>query len=231
MFGKTFLLTLINVALVFGGTAECGLIRVVDQANDPPAPFSVGSIRFADQSIVQEFRPALSGLDAVELRMIDRGVDDTDGAQVFVRIRWFGLTGPIVGTSDLLSLPDQFGVATDGGIVTLTFPKRLMLTPDEPYFIEVNQLRGDNFHVGYTGLFDYYDRGHMWAGYPTPMPQETDDLWFRTGLVPEPSGLTLAVSSLFLLGAATLFAAARRLLGSCGGWSDNANARGLRVPT
>lgn len=135
--------------------------------------------------IGQSFTPTLSGLDAVELMMID---SEGPPGNVFVRIRTDTINGSIIGTSFTNSLPDG-----SAGILHFDFASTVALTPGNVYVIEaVLESGSSNVHwIGsdsnpYSGGTAFL-AGGVWAD---------DDMWFREGLhtaVPEPSTFALCV--------------------------------------
>jgi len=114
----------------------------VDQEALPPIQAG-WSIRFLSP-IGQEFVPAASSLDAVEL-MVGNG-DLPGPADLFVNIRHTTIDGPIIGTSLLLTLP--FGT---GGLTHFDFPSAVPLIPGEVYVIEVVFAGSDTSNPGIGG--------------------------------------------------------------------------------
>jgi len=149
----------------------------VDQEALPPIQAG-WSIRFLSP-IGQEFVPAASSLDAVEL-MVGNG-DLPGPADLFVNIRHTTIDGPIIGTSLLLTLP--FGT---GGLTHFDFPSAVPLIPGEVYVIEVVFAGSDTSNPGIAGGYQPpYSQGRaIILGEPDPF----DDLWFREGPAMATSG-------------------------------------------
>ena len=148
----------------------------------------------AYQSLVpntgQSFIPSLSAIDFIRLNLSDGSPGDGLGSTWFLNLRSTTITGPILGTTAPVDLPDTFI-----GPANFFFPSTIPLTPGTTYYFDVNSADGGAWHV-IAGVFNY-PGGMIWAqGQPNPQ----GDYWFREGLVvPEPSS-----AALLLLAGATL---------------------------
>jgi hypothetical protein len=144
----------------------------VDQANDQ-APASGGFVIPGGAPVGQTFTPRFTFLDFVELTMNSQS--PTVGGTAFVRIRSGGLIGPILGTSQTVTLPPG---GTPLTVAHFDFVLPPTLTPGLMYLIEVVATSG-SLGVFVTGWgTDPYSGGYaIFQG----TPRLTDDLWFREG--------------------------------------------------
>jgi hypothetical protein len=140
------------------------------------------------QPMGQSFTPLLSALGFIQLNVYDADVLNTSGSTLLVNIRANSITGTVLGQSAAISIPDGFS-----GIATFLFSTPVMLTPGTVYYIQPVQ-SGDNVASYVT---DSYAGG---AEILQGSPIVTRDLWFREGIVPEPSS-----ASLLVIGAGILF--------------------------
>ncbi|NIM18700.1 MAG: hypothetical protein GTO51_00395 [Candidatus Latescibacteria bacterium] len=115
----------------------------------------------------QEFVPNISALDIVQVWL---EVDSP--ADLIVNIRSGTITGPIEGTSEVLTFPGRFN-----GIATFEF-ERVDLVPQEMYVIELVQQSGQNCLIGYRREANYPYGRFILNG----TPWEYDDAWFREGV-------------------------------------------------
>jgi hypothetical protein len=145
----------------------------------------------------QEFVPALSALDSVELSIARFSLNPIfpDPGSLAVSIREGGVEGPIIGTSESISLPGFYS-----GTVLFRFSQPVSLIGGEVYAIQPRVISG-----GSNWAFDAfqpasgigYSAGRLAVG---GVPIESgQDLLFREGigLVPEPAPwVLLAVGSI-----------------------------------
>jgi hypothetical protein len=160
---------------------------VIDQSNDQLGVNLRNNIQFLGP-IGQSFTPTLPALDVVELMTTDFGLFNGMGANLSVNIRAGSLSGSVLGTSGVVSLPDGFN-----GLTHFDFSAPVGLVPGQTYVIEIVVQSGDVWAVGITDGFpnDPYSRGALLHG---QQASPFADLWFREGVtvVPAPSGLALA---------------------------------------
>jgi len=154
-------------------------IAVVDQSNVVNVGL-IDSIQILGP-IGQEFTPAISGLDEVQLWTEDFGTGNGQETELQVIIRARTIDGPILGTSLITSLPDKFQ-----GITSFRFPELVSLRPGDLYVMQVivvsggTVLIGHNWGVGSSGGPGSTYPGGTWIIQGKPLPG--NDLWFREGL-------------------------------------------------
>ena len=145
--------------------------------------------------IGQSFTPTLTGLNFVELRMGDLESNGLGG--VFnVLIRSGGNTaGPVLGTSQDVTMPDSFGhTLSFGGLpIRFDFLAPVPLVPGNLYAIQLSKVSGDLFTLYGRQTDDYADGTSILFGVAISF----QDFYFREGLVvPEPSSFVLAALGL-----------------------------------
>jgi hypothetical protein len=166
---------------------------IIDQSFEPPVATGSFNSILANEPIGQEFTPTLPTLDVVELFL--EGLPSVPGANVVVLVRQGTITGPILGTSAVVSLPAvPPGNEELNGVFHFDFASSVALIPGDLYVIELDHLSGGNWAVmsGVNG----YPGGRLIAfGLPSP----NEDLWFREGPaaeVPEPSAMFFVAATL-----------------------------------
>lgn len=187
---------LLSVALsiLFSGEASASPITLVDQQQ---TGVNNGSNNSGGLGLSarkgQSFTPTLAGLDAVELVLAGNGLTDGIQEQYQVNIRTTDLSGSIIGTSSITTLPDAFS----DSFVHFDFPSVVPLTPGNVYAIELVPivLGTSNVFTVRLGLSNPYPGGTYFT---SPGNPSTADAVFREGLhqplqaaVPEPSSLLL----------------------------------------
>jgi hypothetical protein len=149
--------------------------------------------------IGQEFTPTQPTLNVVQLRTQDFVPNDGTGASLFVNIRAGTILGSVVGTSQIVMLPDSFGTA-GGALTEFDFSSNVPLVPGNVFVIELVHASGDMWGVGSCGGLcgNTYPPGRqILLGAPVP----DNDLWFAEGTaVPEPSTWLLVASGVLGIG-------------------------------
>ena len=168
---------------------------IVDQANEAYYPPSTWNIEYF-HPMGQEFTPALTSLNFVNLMLMDFYGHGYVTGELAVSIHAGTITGPVLGTSESLILQPTFQ-----GIGHFDFSAPVSLTPGATYVIQVDVLSGGDWGVGASGISTYVYGREIQSG----VPVEDNDLFFREGItvVPEPStlacsGLGLAILSSFV---------------------------------
>lgn len=141
-----------------------------DQFHQPKimSGYSVSSF----QPIGQEFLPSYTQVDVVDLFLIASITNDS--TQVRVRLRHDTIEGPIVGTSDVVTLHQ-----TISGVVRFTFAPPAPTSPNERHVIEVVFVSGEQNTMLGGGDADGYAPGRPVLSGQFLMP---NDFWFRTGV-------------------------------------------------
>ena len=125
--------------------------------------------------IGQEFVPDRSALDAVELMLANTDTSAPYPADVELNIREDSVLGPVIGTSDPLTM--LFGTY---GATHFEFQSSVPLTPGRTYVIEIVVFPGGgNIGVGGGWSGTTYTQGRFVVqGEPAT---GNEDLWFREG--------------------------------------------------
>jgi hypothetical protein len=138
----------------------------------------------------QSFTPSLSGIDFIRLSIADGNLTDGLGSTWFLNLHSDSITGPILGTTASVDLPDTFA-----GAANFYFPSTIPLTPGTSYFFDINSPDGGTWYI-FIAAFNY-PGGNAWG---RNQSLDFTDYWFREGLVvPEPSS-----AALLILGGAAL---------------------------
>ena len=132
----------------------------------------------------QSFTPGLSGIDFIRLELADSDPFDGSGATMYLNLHSDSITGAIIGTTEPVTMPNAFA-----GHPNFFFSTRVRLTPGVQYYFEaiVDPSSGP-FRI--TAASYNYPGGSVYAG-GRPVPQS--DFWFREGIVPEPSSLSMVI--------------------------------------
>jgi len=165
---------------------------VFDQQSADEAGRQEGGVPIqALQPMGQSFTPSLSGIDIVRLYLFDAGGGNGIGATIRVNIRSGAINGSTLGTTTPVTMGDS-----TGGFVDFLFPTTVLLTPGANYYLQpIVDAGGDPWGVnkgryGYSGGAAYYQAA----------ASDTEDLWFREGiLVPEPGLGVLVALGFFAL--------------------------------
>jgi len=172
------------------------------QSSDESNGGSVGNIIQNAQPTGQSFTPSLDGVGFVRLQLFDQNRSNSLGATVYVNLRSDSITGPIIGTSDPITMPDNFGIPLSSGFVTFFFPATVSIQPGTTYFFQPVVQSGDSWAI-LAGVFNYGGG----AEYAFGSASSSADYWFREGVVvPEPS-----IFSLGMLGTVGLWLGSRRV--------------------
>ena len=189
-------LTAILPALAAGSQLAQGTFIYDQQSstNETPANFGSGGDLMLNPP-AQSFTPLLDSVGFIRLNFDDGNPGDGLGATVYVNLRAGSVTGTILGTSDSVTMRDGFA-----GVTNFLFPTPVSVSSGTTYFFEPVQSAGGNWNIE-VGPY-LYPGGIL---YVNGMPTQGADLWFREGIVPEPSPL-----SLVLIGGAALLGARAR---------------------
>ncbi|MBI3880120.1 MAG: hypothetical protein HY301_08640 [Verrucomicrobia bacterium] len=141
----------------------------------------------SNSPIGQSFTPLLNSVGFIRLKLDDSEINGL-GATVVVNLRSNSITGPILGTSGPITMPDGFI-----GYPNFTFSNPVPVVPSNQYFFDVVVQSGDLWAIVDYNTYNYTG-GVAYAG-GTAFP--TVDLWFREGIigtVPEPSSVCLGLA-------------------------------------
>ena len=159
---------------------------LIDQSYSPSGIYSYWSLSYPGATpIGQEFVPALSSLDFVDLRLYGGGGSATGTFEV--RIHSGSISAPILAASSPASTTDGMERVTH-----FEFGAPVTLTPGSTYVIELAQLSAGSEWGVAEAFGGGYDAGRMlWGGLPSSQGR---DLWFQEGVaVPEPGVISLCM--------------------------------------
>jgi hypothetical protein len=149
--------------------------EIVDQANTPTPQQSYNIGSFTPSG--QEFIPTQTALTFADFFVEDGGSDIGPGCNIRVDVHAGTMSGPVVGSSQVLLAPD--GV---NGYMRFPFATPAPVTPGDTYVLEAVKLSSGTGTLNYfivANLNDTYSRGRpVRSGTPVTTAQ---DYLFRTG--------------------------------------------------
>ena len=163
---------------------------IYDQQSATNRMVSGGGSPFqAEQPAGQSFTPTLSSVGFVQFEFADPHPGDGVGATVYLNLRADSLSGPELGSTDPVSMPDGFF----WNVTNFFFAVPVAVTPGTTYYLQPVLQSGDSLWTIVNGPFPYSGGTFFFNGAPDPYGFNT---WFREGvLTPEPhSGLLLLAS-------------------------------------
>lgn len=154
-----------------------------------------------DSPLLQSFIPTLSTIGFAQFEFWDfSGTPNNgnNGATVYVNL-WTGSpnvnSATLLGSTAPVYMPEGFG-SFSPGVTNFYFSTAVALTPGQTYYLQPVVLSGDDPWDIIT-IGDTYPNGQLFIkgqGFST-------DMWFREGVVPEPTTLALVgLSSLLVFG-------------------------------
>ena len=159
-----------------------------------------GAIIQSSQPIGQSITPSLSAVGFIRLQLADPPPANGIGATLDVVLHADSLSGPVLGTTDSVSLPDGFGVGARG-FADFFFSTPISVNPGTTYYFQPVIQSGDQWDL----VGDAYQYGGGTA-FVSGSPIPGRDFWFREGIVvPEPATWTF-----LLLGGSALYLRWRR---------------------
>ena len=179
-----FLFLLVALAIASTAFAQGTNIYIYDQQSADESNFGeAGANVQTNQPIGQSFIPALESVGFIRLCPSDDAFNGV-GTTMAVNLRSDSITGPILGSTDPVSLPDRFH-----GAVEFHFPTPVTVTPSVTYYFQPVIQAGESFSVSFAQF--HYPNGALFGkGVASPF----FDLWFREGIiVPEPSSAWLVL--------------------------------------
>ncbi len=164
-----------------------GTLVYDQQSSTYEAPLAYGSgptIQSALPATGQSFTPALSAIDFIRLKFQDGDPTDGLGATINLNLRSTSITGPLLGTTASVSMPNSFS-----GAVDFFFPNTVALGAGTTYYFDLGLQSGGTWNID-VEAFSYPGGEAYSRGSPSP----GSDYWFREGIiVPEPSSVALLV--------------------------------------
>jgi hypothetical protein len=188
------LLAAIFIAFSFQTYAQ-GLVYDQQSANGLISTFNNGVDGFYIQTepLTQSFIPSLSAIDFVQFEFIDPPGNGNNGATVYVNL-WTDSpninSATLLGSTTPVYMPNGFmnnnlGLA---GVTNFYFSTPVALAAGQTYYLQPVVQSGDN-PWAVVVLTNTYPNGLLYGSGFAEQPGS--DLWFREGVVPEPSTLAL----------------------------------------
>jgi len=179
---KLFQNLLLALGLVPLSAHAQGTFVFDQQSSDESNLGSTGYFIQTREPMGQSFTPSLSAIGFVRFNLYDQIRNNGTGAVVYVNLRSDSITGSLVDSTAPVSLPDNFGP----GPVNFFFPSNLPIQAGVQYYFQL-VVQSGNLWTAFGDAFNY-PGGDLWVdGNSTTL----SDLWFREGIVPEPSAATL----------------------------------------
>ncbi|HOA62409.1 MAG: hypothetical protein KA191_16620 [Verrucomicrobia bacterium] len=170
------------------GAAGQGVFVYDQQSSIAEPAFVYGGVLAPDQppGYGQSFTPSLSAVGFIRMAFRDGRPGNATGASMMMNLRSDSITGPIVGTSLVVDMPEGFV-----GTADFLFAPEVSVVPHVMYYFEPRIVSGD------TWYFDIREEVYNYPGgtwIAMGRPDVSVDCWFREGIiVPEPSSLTLGL--------------------------------------
>ncbi len=140
----------------------------------------------SNQPIGQSFTPSFPFVGFIRLDLFDGSPSNNLGATLYVNLRSGSITGTVLGSSGSVSLPDGLGRFGTPAYIDFYFFNPISVSPGTPYYFQPVVQSGDTW-----GLVSYHYNYPGGTAYSQGNPFLSDDLWFREGVVPEPSSIAL----------------------------------------
>jgi hypothetical protein len=154
------------------------------QSATESTPSETSGLITPNQPLGQSFTPGLSSVGFVRFELHDLNAGNSLGATLFVNLRSDSITGPILGASAMVFMPDSFS-----GYADFIFSAAISINPGTTYFFQPVVQSGDQWLIGAHPPGNYPGGSIFVQG----APNTGSDLWFREGIVPEPSSAALAL--------------------------------------
>src|SRR5262249_9200785 len=160
---------------------------IIDQpSSDESNGGNQGSPIQSRQPMGQSFTPTLNSVGFVRFHLFDLNEGNGIGASVYVNLRADSITGPIIGSTAPVFMPDGFGHLLIGGYTNFFFASPVAVTPGVLYYFQPVVASGDSW-ASVNQNFLYAGGDAYFEGVASG-----SDLWFREGIyVPEPSAPAL----------------------------------------
>lgn len=182
------LMLVLNVGMLSRGQGTF----VTDQASageSTQGEFAIGIQ--SNQPLGQSFTPSLDGVGFIRLYTGDSSLNGI-GATLYVNLRSGSMSGPIIGASAPVFLPDGFV-----GRTNFLFTTQLSVTPGTSYYLQPVVQSGDTWQIISDGGRNFTYSGGTAFYHGTA--SQFEDLWFQEGVVvPEPSPLAVLLCGVAL---------------------------------
>jgi hypothetical protein len=188
---KAIMRSLFGAALLVAASHQILAQRFVYDQQSSNSPSLFGDyLNIQTEPLTQSFVPALSAIGFVQFEFWDISGNGNNGATVYVNL-WSGSpnvnSATLLGSTTPVYMPNGFGSSIPG-VTNFYFSTLLTLTPGQTYYLQPVVQSGDNpWDIWNPG--DTYSSGQLYGS--GAFFQPSTDLWFREGVVPEPSTLAL----------------------------------------
>jgi PEP-CTERM motif len=177
----------LSIALLFAhssGRSQGNLVFDQQSSTDETAwPYGAGvNIQQADP-YGQSFVPSLSALNLIRLNLNDLNPTNGLGVTLFLSLRTNSMSGSVLANTASVVLTNGFT-----GTADFSFPSNVSLTPGATYLFQIVIQGGDLWNAA-AGEYNYPNGTAFYQG----LPLSGSDLWFREGIVPEPSSTVLVL--------------------------------------
>lgn len=164
---------------------------VYDQQSSDESFIAGGIPIQTSQPLGQSFTPNLSAAGFIRLFIYDLSPSNGIGATLYVTLRTNSIAGPILGSTDPVSMSDNFS-----GVTNFVFGTEVTLVPGVTYYFQPVVQSGDGWGIAAYNAYNYPGGTEFYQGAAFP----NNDLWFREGIViPEPSTFALTGVGLGML--------------------------------
>jgi hypothetical protein len=156
---------------------------IYDQQSSDESFISGGVPIQTSQPLGQSFTPSFASINFIRLYLGDLAPANGLGATVLVHLRTNSVSGPILGSSDPVFMPDGYS-----GVTNFLFPTSVPLMPGATYYFQPDVMSGDGWGTAAYNAYGYPGGMEFFQGTPFP----NNDLWFREGIyIPEPPAAVL----------------------------------------
>lgn len=156
---------------------------IYDQQSSDETNLQEGGAHLGTDQPAQSFIPALSSVGFIRLFINDVSLGNGVGGTVYLNLRQSTLSGPILASTQPVTLPDSFG-----GTVSFYFDANISVTAGQPYFFEPILQTGDDLLANVSIQYNYAGGTAYLQGQPASLGK---DMWFREGIIPEPGSIAL----------------------------------------
>jgi hypothetical protein len=146
---KTYLIPIHATVLsaVFSAQSQGTFVYDQQSADESTGGGGVAVIQ-SNEPVGQSFTPSLSVVGFVRLFMDDANPGNNIGATVYVNLLANSITGPVIGTTTPVFMPDSFGRLGTNGYVNFYFSTPVAVTPGVTYYLNPVVQSGDSWQHG-----------------------------------------------------------------------------------